>query len=114
MKRLLLAIIFTVALAGCVQSVGNPIADATNNLISTKSNVIEVFKGIATGCQQGLIPVSQCQKAEALYKKVPAVYQAAADSLTLAETSGDMTKTDENSKALTDLLSELTAIKGGK
>ena len=99
-------------LTACTPSVGNPMADAANNLINTKADAITVFQGIDLGCKQGMIPAADCLKASNLYKKVPSTYQAANDALVLAEQTGNMTQADASAKTLTDLLTDLQAIKG--
>ena len=113
MKRIILVVFMALALTGCVQSVGNPKADAANNLIAMKANSITVFQGIADGCQKSLIAPAQCQKAQELYPKVQLAFRTAEDSLALAVSSGDMTQANANAAVLQSLLNDVTAIKAG-
>ena len=112
MKLMLLTVSLLALLAGCVQSVGNPMADATNNLINTKADAITTFTAVAQSCQAGALPAADCTKAQDIYSKVPDAYKAADDALILAVQTGDMTQADAPAKTLSELLTDLVKIKG--
>ena len=103
-------------LAGCAQSVGNPMADAANNLIATKKNAIVAFEAVSASCQQSLLPKETCMKMPLFYDNFQLAYKTASDSLILAVATGDAPKSDvviPLNTLLQDILQIKLSVKGG-
>jgi hypothetical protein len=114
LKRNLIGVVLCILLVSCTQSVGNPYADATNNLIQKKQEAIVLFQGISDGCKQGLIPTDSCAKAKDLYQKVQEAYKIAEDALILSVQTGDSQRAQETAIALNNLVADIAKLKGMK
>lgn len=113
MKKVLIALLLSVTLAGCATTgttPADPSITAGNSLLATQQTIVNTHEAFRLPCSQGIVAPVDCKKVDQITSDAAPAYDAAVDALILGIQSGNTADYVIKKQVFDKLLGDMVAL----